>query len=425
MTPSARLQAAIEVLGGLQKTFQPADRFLRDWFRTRRYAGSKDRAAVGEKVFAVLRKRGWLAWRMQSEEPRALVIATLIDDGMDLAQIEALFPGEGYGPSVLTDAERGEIVRSGIGDAPLHAQGEFPPFLEDELTRAFGDDLLHQMLALQTRATIDLRVNSLKARRDEVLAALQADGFAAHLMPHSPHGIRIPSGEGSASLGRTALFESGAFEFQDEAAQIAAILCAARPGERIMDLAAGAGGKSLALAALMRNEGEILACDIDGARLNQLELRAVRAGATIVRAHVIQREPPMGPFDAVFVDAPCSGSGTWRRQPELRWRLSPQRLTDLMKVQDALLDTAAARVKPGGRIVYATCSILPCENEDRVASFLDRHHGFSVHPAGAVWQAAGLAQTPGLDRFFHGSPRITGTDGFFAAIIVREDHPAG
>jgi 16S rRNA (cytosine967-C5)-methyltransferase len=392
MTPAARIEAAIEILEALKHTDQPADRLLRDWFRTRRYAGSKDRAAVGERVFTIERHRSALAWRMQDDTPRALAIASILKDGVDPA---TLFTGAGYSPAALTDAEQGAIAAT-VPDAPLHVQGEYPPFLESELKRAFGDRMLEEMITLQDRAPIDLRVNTLKTTRDAVLAALRDEGRDAQPSARSPVGIRLS--EGSAALGRSALFESGAFEFQDEAAQIASALCGAKPGDRVLDLAAGAGGKSLALTALMENEGEIIATDIRPAALEELVRRAVRAGASIVQP---TREAE-GLFDIVLLDSPCSGSGTWRRQPELRWRLTPELLSTRMKTQDELLDRAARHVRPGGRLVYATCSILPCENQDRIAAFRTRHQAFE--PVGEDFLA---------------SPHSTNTDGFFTAVLIN------
>ena len=211
------------------------------------------------------------------------------------------------------------------------------------------------------------------------------------------------------------MFEAGAFEFQDEAAQIASLLARAKPGERVLDLAAGSGGKSLAFAAEMQNRGEILACDIDGKRLFALEPRAVRAGASIIRPHVLRGPPPDGPFDLVFVDAPCSGSGVWRRQPELKWRLTESRLAELTSLQDHLLEQAATRLAPGGRLVYATCSILPCENAVRVAAFRARHPGFRLANAATLWRDIGTGiDLPTPDDFFRASPYVTGTDGFFS-----------
>lgn len=417
MKPSARLQAAIDILSALEKTDQPADRLIRDYFRSRRYAGSKDRAAVAEQVFSVLRHRFSLAWAIEDETPRALVLACVVLGGGDP---DTLFTGEAYAPAPLTEDEerRRKALRN---DPPLYAEGGFPQFLEPELTRAFGDKVLREMAALQTRAPVDLRVNTLRRERGEVLAALVAQGFAAEATRFAPHGIRIASGEASSSLGRGAMFESGAFEFQDEAAQIAATLCRARPGMRILDLAAGAGGKTLALAAQMRNQGEIVACDIRQPALQALAARAARAGATNIKTHLLDDGAPLeGKFDAVLLDAPCSGSGTWRRQPELRWKLTPKILAQRISLQDELLDRAAALVKPGGRLIYATCSILPCENQERVAAFRRRHPRFAPAAAADVWaKETRAAPPPGMAEDFRGTPLVTGTDGFYTAILIH------
>lgn len=418
MTPAARLQSAIEVLEALQDTDKPADRFLRDWFRARRYAGSKDRAAVAERVFAVQRHRASLAWRMQDEHPRALILASLTAEGCDLANIDELFSGTGYGPPPLDESERAALASPRTDPLPLSAQGEFPQFLEPELARSLGDALLDEMQAMCERAPIDLRTNTLKATRDDVLAELRGEGFAVEPAPFAPHGIRILRHEGASALSRTRAYLDGRFEFQDEAAQIASLLCTAQPGEQILDLTAGAGGKALALAAAMNNEGRILARDNDAGRLSQLAPRAARAGVTIIRDELAEAAPPAASFDAVFVDAPCSGSGAWRRQPELKWRLTPERLLELQATQDQLLDQAAAATR--GRIVYATCSLLACENSDRVTAFLARHPAFRIAEGAAIWhEATGLSPPPGMDDFFRATPRATGTDGFFAAVLVR------
>ena len=422
MTPAARLQAAIEILDGLEKTAQPADRFLRDYFRARRYAGSKDRAAVGERVFSVFRHRASLAWRMTSEAPRSLVTGSLLAEGLDANAIAGLFNGEGHAPKPLSQEERATIMHRPQSEPPQFVRGEYPEFLEHELARAFGPSLLDEMIAMQARAPIDLRANTLKASAGAVLAALRADGFDAHPARFAPDGIRIPSGEGLSVLSRHPLFESGAFEFQDEAAQMASLLAGAQPGERILDLAAGAGGKALALAARMQNRGEIVASDVRSGALKELESRAARAGATIIRTLFLSGAPPEGPFDVAFLDAPCSGTGVWRRQPELRWRLSPGRLAELTALQDRLLDQAAGCLAPGGRLLYATCSVLPAENKDRVDAFLARHADFRLSRAEACWHAL-LPRAPALPgdgNVFMASPLTTGTDGFFTAILMRD-----
>jgi len=413
--PAARLQMAIEILDALESTDQPLDRFLRDWFRTRRFAGSKDRAAISERIFEIARHRASFAWRIGSKTPRALVIASVLQEGY---APERYFCGEGYGPAALSANERSAIATPPAGEPPLHVRGEFPHFLEPELTCAFGANLLAEMLALQARAPVDLRVNALKRERTDVLEELRGAGFAAEAAPFSPVGIRLASA--TPALGTSAPFENGAFEFQDEAAQIAALLCAAKPCERVLDLAAGAGGKSLALAAMMKNQGEIVACDIRQTALQRLALRAARAGATIIQTHLLNPDPPQGSFDVVLVDAPCSGTGTWRRQPELRWRLTPETLAMRITTQDALLDQAANRVRAGGRLIYATCSLLPCENEDRIEAFLSRHTEFAVRPCAEVWrESVDTAVPKGMARFFRASPLTTGTDGFFTCVMEK------
>jgi len=400
---------AIEILEGLGQTAQPADRFLKAWFRSRRFAGSKDRRAVTEQVFAIQRRRAHFAHRMGGDAPRALVIAALIEAGDDPA---LLFTG-GYGPAPLTDDERSAIATA-PRPAPRWVQGEYPQWLDQELRRAFGDRLQEEMAAFIARAPADIRVNTLRRERGAVVTALSGEGVACTATPYAPHGIRI-SGD-AANLSKSALFESGAFEFQDEAAQIAAELCGARPGMRVLDLAAGAGGKSLAFAASMQNQGEILACDVRGEALFELEQRAARAGATIIKTLPLDHGQPSGVFDAVFVDAPCSGTGTWRRQPELRWRLTPGRLAELMVLQDRLLDQAAGLVRPGGRLVYATCSVLACENQDRVAALQVRPSGFEPLNLAETWQGS---VPPGLGQDFRASPARTGTDGFYCAALIK------
>jgi 16S rRNA (cytosine967-C5)-methyltransferase len=404
---------AIEILEAVGTTRQPLDRFLKQWFRSRRFAGSKDRREIGESVFTIQRIRARLAHRMGGETPRALAIAWAAEQGSDM---DALFGG-GYGPAPLTDAERAVLART-PQPMPDWVRGEYPSWLERELRRGFGDRLMEEMDALQARAPVDLRVNTLKASRPSVLAALKAEGFAAQTTAYSPTGIRIPPGEGGAALAKSALFLSGAFEFQDEAAQIASLLAGARPGMTVLDLAAGAGGKALAMAAIMQNQGRILAFDDKAERLAPLAERAARAGASIIAPAEGRGGPAWGhgKFDIVFLDAPCSGTGTWRRQPELRWRLTPERLAELTGIQDWLLDDAARHTAPGGLVLYATCSVLPVENQDRVAAFLARQPEFSLVNLADGWRGT---PPPGLAGDFRASPARTGTDGFFAAGLRR------
>jgi 16S rRNA (cytosine967-C5)-methyltransferase len=350
---------------------------------------------------------------MGSEAPRALVIASLLKNGDD---VTSLFTGDGYGPPLLTDEERGRIATAS-SEPPPHVKGEYPAFLEGELQRAFGEDVSLEMSAMLERAPVDLRVNTLKATRDDVLAALTSEGFEAKVTCYSPLALRLPPT--ARGLEQSRPFLSGAFEFQDEAAQIAVLLAKAKPGMRVLDLAAGAGGKSLALAAAMNNSGELTAHDIDEGRLRQLSPRAARAGVTIITTHA-GPQPPKRPYDLVLLDAPCSGSGTWRRSPENKWRLTPERLDQLNALQDKLLDQAAARAAGSARIVYATCSILPRENEDRIAAFLERHPAFMVMPAADIWrESTGNRPPPGLGEFLKVTPLVDEMDGFFTAILAR------
>jgi 16S rRNA (cytosine967-C5)-methyltransferase len=421
MTPAARIQSAIEVLAGLDETRLPADRFLRDWFRARRYAGSKDRAAVAQIVYDVLRHKASLAWRMGREDARSLVIGSLLSENHSAGDITKLFAGEGYGPAPLSEDEHWAIGAQ-TPDPPAYIRGEYPAWLEPELTCSLGDALQAEMQAMFGRAPVDLRVNRLRAEREETLVGLRSLGIKAEPTPFAPHGIRIPSADGLGALQHTRFFQTGAFEFQDEASQIAALLCAAKPGMRVLDLAAGAGGKALAMAADMENKGEILALDIDAARLKQIEPRARRAGATIIKA-TDKRGGPLwgnGKFDLVLVDAPCSGSGAWRRNPETKWRLTPDTLRELNELQAWLIDDGARHAKVGARLVYATCSVLACENEDVIEAFLARNTAFKAIPASEIWRSVTGCETPAtLQYYFKASPLKTGTDGFFACIMTR------
>ena len=423
MTPAARIQAAIEILESLDKTAMPADRLLHDWFRARHFMGSKDRAAVSARVYDVLRHRASAIWRMQRDDARALTIARLLREQQTPDAVAQLFDAGGYGPSPLTEDERRAIASPPDGTPPLHVQGEFPAWLEPELRRAFGDDLLDEMRALQTRAPVDLRVNTLRASRHDMLVGLRSLNIKAEPTRYAPHGIRIASAEGLSALQQTQFFQTGAFEFQDESSQIAAALCDAKPGQRVLDLAAGAGGKSLALAADMQNKGCILAFDSDATRLKQLGPRARRAGASIITATSKRGGPQWGDgkFDLVLVDAPCSGSGAWRRNPEAKWRLTSDRLRELNALQAWLIDDGARHTRSGGRLVYATCSLLPCENSDVTVSFLTRNPKFRCLSAGAIWSTAvGSPEPPGTRDNFTATPLKTGTDGFFVCIMVAE-----
>jgi len=392
MTPAARVQAAIELLDAVIAAAQgkgaPADRLIADYFRQRRYAGSKDRRAVRELVYRAIRACGPVP-----ESGRAAMIALGAED----EAILPLFDGSPHGPAPLangeTDAERGLA----------------PAWLIEALAESgiAGEEAA----ALLGRAPLDLRVNALKAARETVDLPEAGEALAA------PHALRFPSG---TSVDQWPAYREGLVEIQDHGSQLACMAVEAKPGETVIDLCAGAGGKTLALAAAMDNRGTLIASDTDRARLANLAPRADRAGAGMIETLLLDpgRElealaPFAGQADAVLVDAPCSGTGTWRRNPEARWRLDPAQLARFAEAQDRLLDIAARLVRPGGRVVYVTCSLLDTEGADRIVRFL------ADHPA---WRAGPPALPLGRER--GSGVRLTpfhdGTDGFF---IARADLP--
>ncbi len=429
MTPGGRLSAAIEVLADIETRHRPGPDALKDWGLSHRFAGSKDRAAVAALVYDCLRRRASAAWIMDADTPRARLIGSLaVTQGLDATALAALFDGEAHAPAPLDTAETAALASRTLDDAPAHVRGDFPEWLEPSLASALGDALVPEMQAMAARAPLDLRVNTLKTTRDKVLATL------AHLAPepagHASTGVRLPlgaDGRGPALTGEPA-FIKGHVEVQDEGSQLAALLAAPAPGGQVLDLCAGGGGKTLALAALMENRGQVYAADTDGRRLAGLYPRLDKSGAHNVQIRAPKRRvPPLEDLrdkcDLVFVDAPCTGTGTWRRNPDAKWRVRPGALEQRIKEQDAVLADAARYVKPGGRLVYVTCSLLAEENEARIAAFLAAGEGFAVVPPAEVADAAGLAAlAPHADPAGLGlrlSPLRTGTDGFFVATLVR------
>lgn len=423
MQPSAHIQTAIELLDDIADSPLPADRQVHEDLRARRYAGSKDRAAISEWVFTVLRHRARFAWRAGREDPRSLMLGALLEEGRTPAEITDIFNGERFHPRALDAREKAMLEAAPPPDMPDWVRDEYPEWMAGELTASFGDDLPAAMAAMQGRASVDIRVKGGAAARQALQETLISEGVTAEPLSFSPLGLRL-SGDKTGSVKNLAAYEDGGFEFQDEAAQIAAILCNVRPGLEVLDIAAGTGGKTLALADLMGNKGKLVASDIAARRLNQLNHRANKAGAGIIQTSL----SPAGIYDRVLLDAPCSGSGTWRRQPELRWRMDAAKLDDITKTQAHLLNRAAGHVAPGGWLIYATCSVLPRENTAQIEAFLEKHPGYDVIPAQDVWQKAAARndapapQVPGMGKFFTAAPHTTGTDGFFAAILVAPSH---
>jgi 16S rRNA (cytosine967-C5)-methyltransferase len=429
MTPAAHISAAIEILQTLAELRRPAQDALKEWGLKHRFAGSKDRTAIASLVFDALRKRASAACVMDSDAPRAVMLGALREArGLGIEAIEALFSGQGHAPSPLTEAERARLETASLDAAPAHVRGDYPEWLAARLEAALGEEAAAEGAALSARAPVDLRVNILKATRDEALKKL------AHLSPqptaHSPLGLRIlPGADGRGpALAAEPAYVKGLVETQDEGSQLAALLCAAEPGEQILDICAGGGGKTLALAAQTHNRGQIYAYDEDGRRLTPIFARLERAGARNVQVRAPKGKADVltdleGRCDLVLIDAPCTGTGTWRRHPDAKWRLAPGALEQRQKEQRELLERATRYVKPTGRIVYVTCSLLCEENETQLAAFLAAHTDFAALTAQEIADRAGLAD---LARFGsrHGvglrfSPLTSGTDGFFVAVLQR------
>jgi 16S rRNA (cytosine967-C5)-methyltransferase len=431
MTPAARLSAAMEILGDLATRRRPASDALKDWGLSHRFAGSKDRAAIASLVHDSLRRRASAAWLMGGDAPRALVLGMLtLMRGHDVDAIAALCDGSRFAPLPLSAAERARLADPVIPqDAPPAVAGDYPEWLDDALTQAFGDDRIAEMQAQATRAPVDIRANTLKADRSTLQDALVH--LAPVETPHAPHGLRIlpgPDGRGPA-LQSEPEFIKGLFEIQDEGSQLAALASAVAPGEQVVDLCAGGGGKTLAMAAMMDNRGQIFATDSDKRRLAPIHDRLARAGIRNVQVRTPRgAEDPLADLadsvDCVLVDAPCTGTGTWRRNPDAKWRLRPGSLSGRVSEQERVLDRAAALVRPGGRLVYVTCSILPAENDEAVAGLLARDSRFTPVPDMEWLAQAGLAALSEVTRATRFgrqlTPLRTGTDGFFIALLRRK-----
>ena len=426
MRPAARLQAAIDIVADITTHHRPAATALMDWGRGHRFAGSGDRSAIGTLVYDALRSRGSSAHFMGSSEPRALVLGGLREQGIFIADIAALCDGGQHSPAPLTADESRRLEHADTEGTAPWVRGNFPQWLAPSLEKAFGARLVSETRAMARRAPIDIRVNSLKSNRTEVLAALAPFGAAA--TPFSPIGARVPP-PGSAArqphLESEASHGKGWFEVQDEGSQIAAALAGAKPGMRVLDLCAGAGGKTLALAASMNNAGTLIAYDSDKKQIRPIFDRLTRSGASMVEVLDGGNEAALaalGPtFDIVVVDAPCTGSGTWRRRPDAKWRMKPPHLESRMIEQAKVLATAATLVKPGGRLVYITCSILPEENGGQVAAFLATHPTFAAVPFAQAWRESLPGDPPasadgGTDGLLL-TPLCHGTDGFYVAVL--------
>lgn len=424
MRDGGRLAAAIEVLDDIETRHRPVRLALKSWGERSRFAGSKDRAFVSGLVLDVLRKRRSLAWRMGADSNRAAAIGALKFewDWTSRAVAEACADAE-HGPGALTEAEAAALESpADLTAAPDPVRGDYPDWLDEDFGRAFGERRVEEAQALAERAPVDLRVNLLKTDTARALKALASLGpETVELLEGA---IRLPAPDPARRAGAVETipaFSKGWFEVQDLGSQIAATCAGEVKGRQVLDLCAGGGGKTLALASAMGNTGQIYAYDSDARRLTDTIRRGDRAGVRNLQVRSPVNPDPLagleGRMDVVFIDAPCSGSGSWRRHPDTKWRLSPEALERRMADQDAVLDTGATFAKVGGRLIYVTCSILPQEDEDRVAAFLARQDGgFVVQPATDRPELRAFLTPQGFLRL---TPAGAQTDGFFVAVLER------
>lgn len=438
MQSGARLSAAIELLEQLHLGWEqgkrtPADAALSDYFKKRRYMGSKDRAFVSQLVYLCLRKGGALQYwaersQLQLVQPRHIVLLALVM-GMEYRaqRIIEWCDGRTYAPKPLLREEKDLLIQYDEHplekpDMPEWARFNLQDWLIPLLHSEFGERFVDEISALNEEAPVDLRINTLHCHdRSDLMLELDRVGCYGIPTPHSPLGVRLKK---RIPIFTVDAFKQGWFEMQDEGSQIVAALADAQPSEKVIDFCAGAGGKTLALAAQMQNKGRLLAWDINETRLNQIKKRLARAGVDNVLLHVLKSENDpflkrhSGTADCVVVDAPCSGSGTWRRNPDLKWRFSPQDLEEMQALQASILAQAARCVAPAGRLIYITCSLFSNENEEQVKHFLGEHPDFGVEQPAEVWNKV-TSFREGLGHIIRLSPHSHGTDGFFAAILRK------
>ena len=418
---AAQFRQLTEALASLQANAQPADRALDQFFRARRFLGGRDRRFIAQAVFGVLRRRRFFAHCLHREadapiDPDHLAGLYLLTQGWSQRALARFLPADQA--AQLADALRAVDP----ANLPFAIRHSLPDVLAEALTQDWGEEAELLAQALATEAPLDLRVNTLRTDRETLRARLSAADIALDPTPFSPYGLRR---QDRAALFTAPGFKEGAFEVQDEGSQLLACLVDVPPRGRVVDFCAGAGGKTLALAMELQNKGEILACDIVGRKLEELMRRARRAGVHNVRTHHLGNDPHAfvrthaGRHDRVLVDAPCSGSGTLRRNPDLRNR--PLDLAALTALQRQILETASMLVAPGGRLIYATCSVIDAENRGVVADFLKTHPEFVRRPAHALMAQRNLPMPASLfrDDDLQLAPHRHGTDGFYAAVLER------
>ncbi|MEH6632701.1 MAG: RsmB/NOP family class I SAM-dependent RNA methyltransferase [Halopseudomonas aestusnigri] len=431
MRPNGRIQTSIELLNEVQESPLPMDRVVNTYLRARRFIGSKDRRDINGRVYGVIRSRCRLDWwttqagLAAGNRSAVLAYAILVED-MRASELDEICNGEQYSPEKLSEFEN-EALATLQGKTLDHSDmsqavmGELPDWISDLFEKQFGkEQAVFEMAALQKEATLDLRVNLLKGDREQAQALLKADDVISEKTVHSDWGLRV---QGRTALGNCKAFREGLVEVQDEGSQLISILCDAKPGMSVIDLCAGAGGKTLALAASLGNEGNLVAMDVDPRRLKRAEPRMQRAGVDNVRYATLNKENlykmSVKGFDRVLVDAPCSGSGTWRRQPDARLRLTKEKYENYQKMQTDALGKASRCVKVGGRLIYSTCSLFDDENSDQIEKFLTKHTGFALKDASTIWTELSSVDCPFEGQMMKLTPHQHGLDGFFCAVLER------
>ncbi|MDE1996906.1 MAG: RsmB/NOP family class I SAM-dependent RNA methyltransferase [Rhizobiaceae bacterium] len=428
MRLGGRLQGAIEVLADIEARKRPVADALKDWGLAHRFAGSGDRAAIGNIVYDALRMRLSHAWLMGDDSPSALAHAVLFRQwGLTPEALAAELDGDKFAPEPPTAETLAGFSARKLEDAPGYVQGDIPEWVEGSFRQAFGESWLAEAQALAERPTLDLRANILKSSRDKAVKALERAGAqASHI---ARYGMRIPAGEGASRLPNVTAelsFQKGWFEVQDEGSQIVADLVLPEEGDQVLDYCAGGGGKTLAMSAAMHNKGQVHAYDSDRRRLAPIIERLKRAGTRNVQVHDEKNSllAQRGKFDKVLVDAPCTGTGTWRRRPDTKWRLTQKNLDERISQQQEALAQAGEFVRPGGMLLYVTCSVLPEENEAQVNRFAAKNPDFQVVEALTSWKTLFGANGP-QPRSSDGktitlTPASTDTDGFFFCRLQRK-----
>lgn len=410
----SQIDMLAEVIAEQKAASRPADQLLHQFFRANPKLGSGDRSFVAEGFFAYLRRKRSIETLAATEHPALLALATLVREGHSIREL---------GP-LLTPRETGylEELKARKAELPPAVAHDVPDWLWERLGAAYGDDERDAMTRSWLKsAPLDIRVNPLQATREAVKATLEHAGIPSEPTPLSPYGLRI---DGRPLLSRLAAFEKGDIEVQDEGSQLLAMLVGPTRNEMVVDFCAGAGGKSLLMGALMKNQGRLYAFDTSEKRLSNLKPRLKRSGLSNIHPQVIAHENDAkvkrlaGKIDRVLIDAPCSGLGTLRRNPDLKWRQTPEAVAELSAKQRSILESASRLPKPGGRLVYATCSMLPEENREVVESFLERHPDYVLVPAGETLRKAGVEIDTG--DYLELSPHRNGCDGFFAAVLERK-----